>query len=88
MAEIDDRRTVAFERGNLNNGLICSRIDLPERRVRIDPLRILFIPVEDIRLTGEAGIDQLFHVLHRRTVAKGEAKLGVEALLPREVTCP
>src|SRR3954468_5309334 len=56
-------------------------IGLPQRRLRIEPLRVLLIAVEDERRADESVVDQPLHVLHRRTVSKGEAELRLYALL-------
>ena len=66
-------------------------IHLPQRRLRIEPLRVLLVAVEDERRADESVVDQLLHVLHRRAVAKGEAELRLHALFaspaPRRAAC-
>src|SRR5678809_125656 len=60
-------------------------IDLAERCLRIQPLRVLLVAVEDEWCTDVAVVDQLLHVLHRRAVAKRESELGLYALPARQL---
>src|SRR5205807_8702645 len=48
-------------------------------------LRVLFVAVEDERRADESARDELAHVADRRAVAKGEADLRLQLLLPREI---
>jgi hypothetical protein len=52
---------------------------LVHRVVRIDPLRILFVAVEHIRLADEALANQVEHVHHGRGVPERETDLGLES---------
>jgi hypothetical protein len=53
---------------------------LAQRRRRVDPLAVLLVPVEDVGLADEAGVDQVLGVPDRRGVAEGEAQLGLQPL--------
>ena len=81
MPEVHDRRAISLQRRHLDHGLIGLVIHLPQRILRIEPLRILLVPVEDERRADIVVVDQLLHVLHGRTVAKGEAELRLHALV-------
>src|SRR5262249_42486097 len=80
MRDVDNRRAVALERRDLKDRWIRVRIDLPERRLGLQPLRVLLVAVEDERRAGEALPHQLAQVADRRRVAEREAELRLEPL--------
>src|SRR4029453_12208589 len=59
-------------------------IQLPERHLRVEPLRVLLVAVEDERIADESLTNELAHVAHRRRVAKREAELGLDSIGLRE----
>ncbi len=52
--------------------------------VRVEPLAVLLVPVEDERLADEALADQLEHVLDRRGIAERQPHFGLEAFGVRQ----
>ena len=54
-AEVDDRRAVAFERRHLEHRLVGVVIHLAQRVLRVEPLRVLLVAVEDERRADEAA---------------------------------
>ena len=68
--DIDDRRAVAFERRDVQHRWVGIRIDLPQRRLRIEPLRVLLVAVEDERLADEPVGDE------RRACSAAPARSG------------
>ena len=57
---------------------------LVHRVVGIEPLGVLFVAVEDERLSNEAFADQVEHVHDGRRIAEGQSNLGLELLGPRQ----
>ena len=80
VADVDDRGAIAFQGGGLEPRLVGGVIDLAERHLGIEPLRVLLVAVEDERGADEPLVDQRPGVLDAGAVAEGEAELGLEAL--------
>src|SRR5439155_3742943 len=57
------------------------------RVIRIKPLGVLLVPVEDERRTNEAFAYELEHVTDRGRVAEGQADLRLQVLRARELVC-
>ena len=88
VAEIDHRRAVALERGDADPTRVDVGWNLSQRRLRVDPLRVLLVCVVDVRRTDPALVDQLLHVPHGRAVAEREPDLRLQALCCSQVARP
>lgn len=84
VADVNYRRAVSLEGGSLEHGLVGVNVHLAQRRLRVQPLRILLIAVENERSSDKALVNQRFGILHTGAVAKGEAQFCFEALAARE----
>jgi hypothetical protein len=83
--DVDDRGAVALDRRHgdaVGRGL---EIDLAQRGLRVEPLAVLLVAVEDVGLADVAGVDQVLGELDGRGEAEGEAQLGLDALLGGEL---
>ena len=76
MHDVDDRGAIALDRGDGQPRRVGVRIDLPQRRCRVDPLAVLLVAVEDVRLADEPGVDQVLRVLDGWCVPEREPELG------------
>ena len=65
--------------------LVGVGVDLAQRRLRVEPLRVLLVAVEDEGRADEALVDQRLGVLHAGAVAEGEAELRLEPLAARQI---
>src|SRR5215510_4136654 len=78
VADVDDWRAVAFQRRRLQQGLIGGRVNLTQRHLRVEPLGVLFVAVEDEGSTDEVRVEQLAGEQSARAVAEGEAELRLQ----------
>src|SRR5438093_138398 len=82
-ADVDRRRAIALERADLDRRVARVRTCETAWPRRVDPLGVLLPAIEDVRLTNEAVLNEVVHVLHRRRVPERQPDLWLEPLRSR-----